>query len=1582
MMNNDKFISQDALRKRNARKNETNTQRETRLTKQREISQRKKARETAEEKEAQAARDKERKRAKLAMETDEQREKRLEYSRTYMKRVAQNRTTRQKRAREEAEEQDESASRDKGRKRVKLTQNRKQKQPQQETRQDAVTRRHDEPLPANMLSEPERNLLKNFRNKVDKFEHNGCPTCNESFPSITLVKGECRRCYTEKGSPKKFSTDNNMDPGEVPEELQGLTEIEEMLIARVFPVMSVYKLRGGQHGYRGNVINFPQDVQEFATKLPRSPSSLEVLVVRRQSASNSEAYREFRVRRVKVARALNWLKDNNRYYADIIIDNEVLRSLPINDSVDKQLQDISDDENDDDVISDIENEANDDDVITRSEKDDDVITRSFVPLLPSGNREDAAIKETLDRVQEGNHSNIAWPQINSNPVNEFQTSGYIACAFPSLYPTGSADLRAERIRDIKPAEYFKHLLLYKDGRFARHSRWRYFALNSQMRWRALQEGKVYVRQNLTDTQITVTDIQEKITQGDNHIANRIMRFGEGLRGSRQFWNARRSELTDMIKQIGTQGLIFFTFSAADLQWPELHKLMPSSGDAEASAKRHHQNIVDNPHIAVWFFNKRFEIFFNDVLKKQWDLEDWWYRFEWQHRGSVHVHGIGKIKNAPIIDWEQMKEDENKMNEVIQYLDKLVTTINPGLDMPVPERHPCQKNRDELRDDLQDYVDLINKVQRHTRCSPVYCLRINREGKQFCRFGFPKETTEKTIVQDDGHGQLELVTARNDQYINPHNRLQLQGWRANVDLKPILSIHAALQYISKYASKAEPQSAAFSDILNRILDESQPEDSPLAPVQKLLLHSVAERDISAQETCHIILGIPLYHSSRQSVFLNLDKEAPRWIQGTGEGEGYFTINNDLGLTEKSPLKIYWERPTELEDFTLFRLYLTHKLVKNQWKKCQQENIVRMFPRPSSLREGPQWEEFCRVKVLLHVRHRNLQQLIGDGSIAWTTVYHQHIEEINSDPIDLLGQPVDNEREIIDEDEGELIEDDEQDDYRLDWMVLSGMGPNSNINCSTDLGTRDIDRDHDWINDLRKRYSNTDLADVDTFVSRNCGISEAEVGSVEYQTLNDNQMVVFKRIEAHYHDLLSGHQVEPLRIIVMGTAGTGKTYLIKAIRSRLQEMTGDGSESPIVVLAPTGVAAFNIDGATIHSKLSLPIKHDNLELKGEKLKKLQDKLKNVRYVIIDEKSMVGRRMLALIDKRLRHAFPEHKNKPFGNRSVILFGDFGQIPPVLDLPMFAKSKRDALSNSGLAAYKHFKEAYKLNVVQRQSGNSKEQQEFRNILLRLRNGESTIDDWKTLTTRIDDKLSAIKRNRFSNAMFILTNWTEVNAVNLERLRSLNVPVAKIKAIHTGSSEAKKADSDTANGLEAELLLARGTRVMLTVNLQTEAGLVNGSMGTVQDILFEEDQGPPYLPIAVLISFDNYKGHTICSLEGERVVPIAPVRRTWNDNSNLSCSRLQIPVRLAWAITVHKSQGLTLKKAIIDLGKSEFVAGLSFVAVSRVRALEDIIFKPFSFERLQRVKESKRLEERIKEENRLISMIPKVKKNTQKNTQ
>src|SRR6266498_710392 len=103
-----------------------------------------------------------------------------------------------------------------------------------------------------------------------------------------------------------------------------------------------------------------------------------------------------------------------------------------------------------------------------------------------------------------------------------------------------------------------------------------------------------------------------------------------------------------------------------------------------------------------------------------------------------------------------------------------------------------------------------------------------------------------------------------------------------------------------------------------------------------------------------------------------------------------------------------------------------------------------------------------------------------------------------------------------------------------------------------------------------------------------------------------------------------------------------------------MAGKEGKSPVLVIAPTGVAAFNINGSMIHSTLSIPILNDkNIDVNGDRMKQLQERLENIIYFIIDEKSIVGRQMLALIDKRLRQAFPEHKNEPFGGRSIIMFG-----------------------------------------------------------------------------------------------------------------------------------------------------------------------------------------------------------------------------------------------------------------------------------------------------------------------------------------
>ena len=163
----------------------------------------------------------------------------------------------------------------------------------------------------------------------------------------------------------------------------------------------------------------------------------------------------------------------------------------------------------------------------------------------------------------------------------------------------------------------------------------------------------------------------------------------------------------------------------------------------------------------------------------------------------------------------------------------------------------------------------------------------------------------------------------------------------------------------------------------------------------------------------------------------------------------------------------DRPTELEDISLFQLYLKYNLWRGQWKQCKRENIVRIWPRPSPQRNGAQWEDFCRVKVLLHICHRDLSQLTENNTITWSELFNQHHENIDNDPVDLLGLSVDNlENEFVDdesEQEHEELEDEEQ--MRPDWMILSEMRPDAIMENSSDLGLRDIDRNYDWVGNVR-------------------------------------------------------------------------------------------------------------------------------------------------------------------------------------------------------------------------------------------------------------------------------------------------------------------------------------------------------------------------------------------------------------------------------------------------------------------------------------------------------------------------------------
>ncbi len=145
-----------------------------------------------------------------------------------------------------------------------------------------------------------QNEMHSFHLDQERLEHRQCTICKEAWPTRHNLASEvfiCYWCKRDKKSPKKFSAENDMDPGTVPEQLRGLTQVEEMLISRVCPIMRVYRKHGGQRGYKGHVLNLPQDIQSFLNRLPSRVADLPVLIVRRHGAEDT--HRDFTVRRHK-----------------------------------------------------------------------------------------------------------------------------------------------------------------------------------------------------------------------------------------------------------------------------------------------------------------------------------------------------------------------------------------------------------------------------------------------------------------------------------------------------------------------------------------------------------------------------------------------------------------------------------------------------------------------------------------------------------------------------------------------------------------------------------------------------------------------------------------------------------------------------------------------------------------------------------------------------------------------------------------------------------------------------------------------------------------------------------------------------------------------------------------------------------------------------------------------------------------------------------------------------------------------------------------------------------------------------------
>ena len=373
-----------------------------------------------------------------------------------------------------------------------------------------------------------------------------------------------------------------------------------------------------------------------------------------------------------------------------------------------------------------------------------------------------------------------------------------------------------------------------------------------------------------------------------------------IQGTKQYWYQRYQELKALITQKGAP-TFFFTFSAADNYWPDLHRLLQAPNNGTPSIRIN--AVIDNPHLTDSYFVSRLDEFAYVWLEQVLDTEWKWLCFEWQARGSIHAHGCAKQRNDPglcnlvntaVQGWKleqilqlQMQQPTYEQmaaqglqarTTVIKCTDWLVTTINeanPQENWVVPSSLLMQ-NVQNFND---EYQALVNSVECHTKCSTAYCLRKKPEQEPTCRFNFPKDCQEETSLDfqlirkagsDDHELTVEevtqarvkstLTTKRNDDCINSHNRVMLQHWRANVDLQAIVDTDQCIRYMAKYATKGEPRSQSATEILSLCVNKLCDTDMATTALRSAMIQVVRERDLGSQETAHLLLGRPLYSST--------------------------------------------------------------------------------------------------------------------------------------------------------------------------------------------------------------------------------------------------------------------------------------------------------------------------------------------------------------------------------------------------------------------------------------------------------------------------------------------------------------------------------------------------------------------------------------------------------------------------------------------------------------------------------------------------------------------------------------------------
>ena len=1428
------------------------------------------------------------------------------------------------------------------------------------------------------------------------------------FTSVGNEEWICHTCLSalRESKPPKLSVANGMKWPDKPPELN-LHQLEERLLALRIPFMQIRELpRGGQYSLKGNVINVPVDIQPTINCLPRPmDENFTVAIQLKKKLSYKKVDFKENVRPLRVLSALHWLMNNSELYkkSGIVVDDNWFQEVTesAEDTV-REFLEVSKEQSKD--KNNKENEKQKQDNTTEKDeafKDYDSDQYSEIDANDHVGNIDTLVDDN-DIDNKYDKVFTFAPGEGQHPLSLYQDKDAEYLCFPTIFCGQTPPSRDERLVPVHYSDIVKWELRSVDRRAAQS------VPNIFFKHKKLQMKQISDKVNLAVRRCKKRG--QKITAAearDSSYVDKLVNLDEGyyifrqLRNSPAYLETRKKDIFAMIRQLSLPTW-FMSLSAADTRWTDLLRMLAKLNDRIDYSEQELENlswqektklVQKDPVTCSRYFDHRVQEFLNTVLKSSCEpigkLLDYFYRVEFQQRGSPHIHMLVWIENAPTLE-------TNSEKEIVQFVDKYLT---------------CNTDNEKT-------ANLVGlQSHKHSRT-------CRKKGKPICRFGFPLPPLPTTMllypleedVEKYKKKNTDLLKAMNeykdnvditfeeflenfakmdfddyikcirsslkapkvflkrkakDMRINLFNEGILLAWKANLDIQIVLEPYGCAAYIVGYISKSQRGMSAQLDAAAKEARKGNLDlKKQVRHIGNVFSNCV---EVSAQEAVYLDLQMPLTKCTRDIVFVNTSVPEERIFLLKPKAALDELPAESTDVESDNIIQRYSKRPKQLSKFCLADYVSKVDIIypkgnkfpekvndKNDDDRCDSSSSSesedsldddnskisdllyktkngtkykkRKVPRiiryvKYNKKKDP--ENFFREQLMLFVPWQNEQRdLLGSFD-----TYEAHYNSVKAL---LIPKRNEYEHHIEELELARQMMEDEQREY--DQIAPNAEQENRE---AEEEGSKESGH---FVYFNPSRVVEHRHYDIGIELQSTCSVPPVETTGImlpdeEYLTLlrslNLRQREFFNHI-VHWIKCKD----EPVYAFLTGGAGVGKSVVIRALYQTLYRILNlkDG-ENPddkrILLCAYMGFAAFNISGQTICSAFHKKMYNKGTNhLSADELNTFRIKYRHLKVVIIDEISMVGNMTLSFIDTRLQQL--TGSKAAFGGLSVIAVGDLYQLKPVGDF-LICLDLKEGASSLARNLWKELFTLYELVDIMRQ----KDDLAFAQLLNRLRLNEMTEEDKQMLQTRVFDRdtgdypkdaVHLFARNFYvkkhnDNILSQLPGEKFVIPCH-DNVVSSNIPAKECQWLINSLPD----DYSKTGQLIKSLTVVVGMIVVHTANVDVEDGLTNGATGVVKQIDFRMEG--TNRPSIIWVLFDDPRVGRVTREKYRKLynssihtdwTPVFDVQRTFIVNYK-TFQRIQFPLTPASGKSVWKAEGATVDRVVVDLSQEKRIVKIPHI--------------------------------------------------------